>query len=292
MDVTIENEYLSVTVDTLGGGLKRVFDKKRQDRINYAGDDERAWKSRDVIIFPFIARLKDKIYTHNGKQYSMESHGLLRYAQFTVEYKTNTKAVLKVCSDTETLKRYPFEFCFRVGYEVKDNKLITSLEAENTGKGEMPFMLGAHPAYLLDKTEREDMTDTSGNYLIFDNPSPLKVRTLDDAGEFITGETQFPFNKEIELNKQLFGKYKTIMLEGVKGSVTLKRRSRSLRFELGEPPLFAVWSHPKYGGYVCIEPWCGQPDSAQPEREFSLKPYMNKIGANQKYVYTYSLEVL
>lgn len=288
--ITIENEQLRVTVQTEGGGLSGVYDKRTGEELFY-DRDPRAWTESDVIIFPFVGRLRGGYYTLDGKRYEMKTHGVLRYKPFNVRARSADTVVLDNVADEATRAAYPFDFAYSVTYSLAGNRLTTTLCAENTGSKTMPFMLGGHPAYALDRVEKENETDTAGNYIRFDKTLPLSYYTLDETGGYITGTAPFENTGEIELSKAFFRKYDTLMLMGVKGPVTLKRKRYELIFDIGEPPVLALWSYPDFGAYVCVEPWYGRPDSVEPERELTRKPEMRFLEPGKRFAYTYSVEI-
>ena len=53
---TISNGILEVTVNEKGGLMDSV--KLRGEEYLWQGS-ELSWKSKDIVIFPFVARLKD-----------------------------------------------------------------------------------------------------------------------------------------------------------------------------------------------------------------------------------------
>ena len=67
---TIKNEYLRVTVTEDGGSLTSIYDIKNKQELLYQ-PDERSWKGQDVVIFPFVARLKNNSYMVDNTEYSM-----------------------------------------------------------------------------------------------------------------------------------------------------------------------------------------------------------------------------
>ena len=53
-------------------------------------------------------------------------------------------------SNKNTLTRYPFEFELYTTYRLDENKLTTIYKVINTGKSNMPFCIGGHPAFKID----------------------------------------------------------------------------------------------------------------------------------------------
>ncbi len=288
--ISIENEDLAVKARRTGGALTSVVDKGRGEELLYQPRKD-AWDDQDIIIFPFVARLKDKYYELDGKRYDMEIHGVARKSEFAVESAGNASATLLLTGNADTMKRYPFPFELRVSYRLDGKKLVTALSVTNTGDADMPFMLGGHPGYRLDCRENADGTDTCGNYIVWEKRD-YKYLTLDPTGCFITGETDFGPSEGFETSKAFFVKYNTLMLRNFEGPLLLKKRTRTLRFELGKVPVLAFWSNPQYGDYICIEPWFGRPDDETPVRDFRQKPLMNTLAPRKTFRYTYSMEVL
>ena len=52
-------------------------------------------------------------------------------------------------SNKNTLTRYPFEFELYTTYRLDENKLTTIYKVINTGKSNMPFCIGGHPAFQI-----------------------------------------------------------------------------------------------------------------------------------------------
>lgn len=289
--LSIENEYLKVEINPYGGKLSSVFYKKTSEELLWQGE-ERSWNDKDIVIFPFIARLKDKYYTFNGKRYDMPIHGLACYLDFETAEKTENSIIQILNSNADTLKQYPFDFKLTVKRTLIDKSLITSFTVENKNKVDMPFYLGAHPAYKIDYTESDNCIDTSGNYIVFDKEQQLKQYTLNPTNEFITGISESKIYKKMELTKDLV-KNDAVMLKGVNCGVTLVRRNGlKIHFDLSNPPVLAFWSHAAYGGYICIEPWLGLPDTDPSTRELFDKPLINVLRPNGKFNYTFTTTIL
>ena len=77
MIYTIENEYLSVSVEDIGAQLKSIYHKKSETEFLWQGDPK-YWKGRAYNLFPIVGRLYDGKYTYNGKTYELERHGFAR----------------------------------------------------------------------------------------------------------------------------------------------------------------------------------------------------------------------
>jgi len=286
----LENEYLRIAVKDEGGSLTSIFDKKNNKECLYQ-PLANSWQGQDIFIFPFIARLKDGYYLHNEQKYELKNHGLIRYMKGEI-IKENNQIKIIFKSDEETLKRYPFNFEAIINYSLKENEVVINYEIQNINEVEMPFELGAHPAFMIPGKIDNNPFILDGNSIEFDSKNNLIQMKLDDTGCFIVDEINYS-KKKIDLSKDLFKKENTLILKSknVKKFKLNKIDGSSLTLKKGEAPFIAVWSDKEFGNYVCIEPWFGVPDFMNPIREISNKKYMEKIKPNSKFEYSYSIKI-
>ena len=272
----VENSRYRIEVNLHGGTLESVYDKKTGRELLWQGAHD-SWKNKDVVIFPFVARLKDKTYTYKGESYSLDNHGLARYDDFTVLSRTRYSLTLCYRSSVDTLSRYPFEFTLYLTYELAADSLSVSMQIENRDAAPLYFGAGFHPAYKIDCTHGRDADDISGNSVVFDGVQSLTRYVLDESGSFIVREEPAVL-KEIPLSKSLFEKEKTLIYGGATGKITLKLRSgNSIEYDMRGAPYLALWSYERRGGFVCVEPWWGLPDFAACDSDISLKKGINTL---------------
>lgn len=286
----IQNECLKVEINPIGGSLASIFDEKSESELLWQGN-AKAWKGRDIAIFPIVGRLKDGFYSVKNNNYEMNTHGLARYAEFTEYFKTESEIIIKMQSNEDTLKVYPFEFCFYVHYKLSGNNLTINYKVENLDNKTIYFGLGCHPGFVLDSVECENISDTSGNYLEFEIKQSLTQIEMDDSNVFVKGEKKSLYGNVIELTKDKFAK-DAILFKGVKGGIKIIRKNGiTLHFKINNPPIFAVWSHKQFGNFVCVEPWFGLPDNNIPVREISQKALINSLEVGKEFNYNYTLIV-
>lgn len=121
------------------------------------------WRNTDTEMFPIIgptAEANFKVITPKGN-YSQDQHGLLRelnynliksnetFADYQKKYTAYTAIENSKYPEKSTVRlvSWPYSFTFLKKYELTNNflKITFEIKAE---KG-MPFMLGYHPAFLL-----------------------------------------------------------------------------------------------------------------------------------------------
>ena len=73
MQATIQNEFLSLTVDTHGAEAVSLKNAAGEELLWQA--DPAVWKRHAPILFPWTGKLKDGSFTHGGKAYKGGQHG-------------------------------------------------------------------------------------------------------------------------------------------------------------------------------------------------------------------------
>ncbi|QLG46150.1 aldose epimerase family protein [Costertonia aggregata] len=121
------------------------------------------WRSSDTEMFPIIGPTNEadfRVQTPKGKAVQ-DQHGLLREMEYSVQSKSETKAIFikrykaktQVKNSkypdrsTEKLLSWPYDFSFGKIIELTLNGLQITFQV--SGEKGMPFMLGYHPAFKL-----------------------------------------------------------------------------------------------------------------------------------------------
>jgi len=79
---TIENDFLKITIETLGAELRSIVAKERQQEYLWQGAPE-WWPRRAPVLFPIVGKLNNNAYRVNGKVFSLPQHGFARDNEFT-----------------------------------------------------------------------------------------------------------------------------------------------------------------------------------------------------------------
>jgi len=137
------------------------YQKNGEEFMHQKGNP--GWRNTDTEMFPIIGPTEANnfnVVTPKGN-YSQDQHGLLRELEYTVKNKTaNSCSFIKKYAaytavenskypekSTTRLLSWPYPFSFKKSIELTNDSLKITFEiiAE---KG-MPFMLGYHPAFML-----------------------------------------------------------------------------------------------------------------------------------------------
>lgn len=290
MIYSVENEFYKVQVSSYGAGFDSIFDKTRGEELLWQGDIN-SWQDKDISIFPIAGRLRDGFYFVDGERYEMKIHGVAFYSQFECVENSSLKLVFELKSNCQTLKIFPYEFCFRVIYRLDGKKIVKEYVVENPSNKILPYGVGFHPGFFIDETINEGVSDTFENEIVFNVPQRVKILEMDGSGVFVKGVREGGFCKGLNLSKKTFAT-DAVIFKDFQGGVSLRRKNGiEIEFELDSPPYLAFWSDAKSGNYICVEPWWSLPDYYIPEREFCKKEGVNLLNPNQKKQYSLTISV-
>ena len=280
--IYLNNGILKVGVNLYGGAFYSVCDLRTGEELMWQG--QAPWNSRDIVLFPLVARQKDGYYLHAGKRYEADIHGFAKDSVFSLESNSGEEAILLLESSPETLKAYPFSFRLRLLYSIKENTVGLKYSVENVGAETMSFMLGGHIGMALDGD-----SDTKGNVFSF-SPPVSRVYPLD--GNFILPAADCSPIKSFEADKEFFRKNNTLLTVGGGATEVTLRRScgREIVFN-ADSPVIAFWSNPGGGTFACVEPWWGVPDASEPVRELKDKELVNALESGGIFTCGYSFTV-
>ena len=277
----IENEFLKVKADTKGGILWSVMDPEGTEYI-WQGD-EKYWNEHGANLFPYIARMWEKSYTFQGKNYHMDIHGFAKDSEFYLETAKKDKMVFVLEDCEETLKQYPFHFQFKICYQLEDKKLNVCYEISNKDSKTMYFGIGGHPGINLPLENGVLFEDYALTFAKECQPE----RILFSKECFVEGKKAYPLEEDqkIQLSHDLFDE-DAIVLEKTSGEVILESPNgkKGVKMTYQDFPYIGFWHMPHTDApYVCLEPWSSLPsrqgitaDLEKQEDLLSLAPGMSR----------------
>lgn len=276
--IILSNQFIKATFSTRGAELISL-EKNGKEHI-WIGDPE-VWSSHAPILFPICGGLKDDKYIYNGKEYTLQKHGYVRFLDFEVECKSADTIVFLHRFDEETLKQFPFEYELRIIYAIEGSSLKIDYKVKNLSDDEMYFSIGAHEGYycpegaeeysiVFEKPEVLDSTILNGNL--------LEYNTI-NVGENVC---------ELPLKYEYFAVDALSFLNLKSKKLSLKNRrtgeERYLEFENHD--VFFVWTKPG-ANYICLEPWCGCPDFVDSEYDFKNKRSLIRLSGKEEATRTH-----
>ena len=293
--VFLENDKLKVKVNCLGAELRSIYGKEKE--LEYLWNaDAKFWNRSSPVLFPFVGSLKNKKYTHNGKEYAMGQHGFVRDMEFEVISKSDEEVWFSVKDTEETLAMYPFHFVVEIGYRLEGKDLRVMWKVKNVNDGDMHFSIGAHPAFFCPVYEGDKQTDyfvglkdKDGNVV-----ESFVNKLLADAGLTST-RTEIREYKDglIPISEDLFD-IDTLIIENdqVKRFALVDSNKEEYVAVEFDAPLVGIWSPPrKSAPFVCLEPWYGRCDCEEFDGELKDREYGNTIAAGEVFEAEYTIVI-
>ena len=259
MRIGLNNNSITAEIDTAGAELKSV--KKGDKEYMWCGD-ARFWGRTSPVLFPFVGAVADGKYRVAGQEYKMGQHGFARDMEFEVVEKADDHAVFLLASDDTTLQKYPFDFKLFISYELRGDSVVIGWKVENTGKEDMPFAIGAHPAFNCELNSEGTL---KGNAVVLKTDKDvLNVRKFHDplaANE--TYELTLKEDKSFNVDEHTFDGGAIILENSQVSGVGIKNAAGELFVELTfDAPLLGIWSPVgKNAPFICLEPWYGRADA-------------------------------
>ena len=290
MEYTIQNDFLAVSVSSLGAELMSI---KTPDGHEYLWQgDKKYWEGRAPIMFPICGRLYNGEYTYLGKTYSLPNHGFARKSNFTLKSASKSSVTLQLVANEETLAIYPFEFSFNVTFALTDNVLNVKYEVKNNDNKDLIFGVGGHPAFNAPLDTNHAFEDC---YVEFPNKcdalrvdfSPTCFLTHDDKLYKSEG------TQRINLSHDLFDD-DAIFLYNVAKEISLKseKSSRSVTVSFNGMKYIGLWHAVKTDApYICIEPWSSVPATDGKVDDLLTKEEMVHLPSGYTYKNGYSIKI-
>jgi galactose mutarotase-like enzyme len=271
----LQDEVLQVEVASKGAELQSIVNKVFG--IEYLWNGNPAfWAKRSPVLFPIIGNLKNNSYFYQGKSYQLPRHGFARDMEFEVEKQNPKEITFLLKSNAETKKNYPFDFEFRIRYQLLGDELSTEYMVSNTGTGILLFSVGGHPAFRLPLTADTGFSDY---YLKFEEIENLPRWPISKDG--LLQPQPIPVLAEtnrLNLKKSLFYQDALVFKYPASSEISMisGKTTHGIQFQMGEFPFLGIWSA-KDADFICIEPWCGIADSVNSSQQLEQKEGIEKL---------------
>lgn len=206
------------------------------------------------ILFPISGQLENGEYEWNGTVYKMRNHGVARDLPWKVieTYQSEKEAsiTLKLQSNPETKKSFPFDFELTFTYTISGNKLTISQEYSNRSETAMPIYAGFHPYF---KTSSKNLTYQT------------------DAKTYLDYNTMQ--TEKIEGSIDLTGKKESLTLLGTSKreiGFALPDQKRQITMDYGDVFRYIVLWTEKDQDFVCVEPWMAKTSELNRKEELVM----------------------
>ena len=283
MKTSIKNSILTAEINHFGAELCSLKDNHNKEYIWEGNPD--IWGKHSPILFPIVGTLQNDTYQYNDTDFHLSRHGFARDMEFKLIEKQENNAVFSLHSCKESLKSYPFEFELQIIYTLHKNSLTIAYKVINKGKFNLPFSIGAHPAFAL--------PNQFENYsLEFEKQESLQYYLLED--NLISNKTKSLLleNKKVSLDYNLFKDDALILKTLESKSVTIVENDKPfLRVSFEDFPSLGIWTKIN-APFLCIEPWFGYSDTTESSGDLFKKEGIIVLEPEEIFNCQYQLTIL
>lgn len=281
MNTTISNKTLSASIKHAGAELFSLTDNENKEYM-WSGDPN-FWSKHSPILFPIVGSLRNDTYTFNQKDYHLSRHGFARDMEFQLIEKTESSAAFSLAYNEETFQKYPFKFELQIIYQLEENKLSIAYKVINKGETQIPFSIGAHPAFAL--------PEEFSNYSFqFEKEEKLEYSLLENGLISNTTETLETSNNAVSLNYKLFKNDALVFKTLESNSVTIFQNSKPyIKVDFEDFPNLGIWTK-ENAPFICIEPWFGYSDTLEKSGDLFKKEGILLLEANQTFNTSFNIE--
>ena len=232
------------------------------------------------ILFPFVNRIKDGIYSFENNAYQTEInevhrnnalHGYLYDKEFQVVnqiLESHKATIVFEYIETKFTKGFPFTYKIQLVYEIQNDSLGLKVNVLNTSSKTFPFTIGWHPYFTSSDLYNSRLTFDSTKKVLFDDDLiPLGTEMFNESEIVIQ-------NKKLDhcffLN--------TNLVDFNTPTYKLELRSSS------DNSFLQVYTPPKEN-VIALEPTTGISNS------FNNKIGLRKLSPNQEFEIVWKLQI-
>lgn len=287
-EFTIENEYLQLTVTTWGAQIKSVV--RKCDGVEHMWQaDPAVWGYHAPILFPHAGKVVGGVIEAKGKTYEAGQHGFARLMEHEFVDQTEDTIVLELCSNEETLAKFPYEFRLVSSFTLEGDTVHHTLTVENLDSDKLHFGIGYHPGFAVPFDDKHVATDYELRFSEVE--SPICINNLPHG--LVHGNIYLmPANiKAIPVNEYIFANDSHCMVNLKSQTLGLyeKGTGRGVVCNIQEFPYTLIWSKPGMPQFVCIEPWHSLPSPEGGSKNWEEKPAAAVLNPGEAWSTTLSM---
>ncbi len=285
MDILLTKDNVSAKIISKGAELKSLVVNGKEYMWRA---DPAFWGKTSPLLFPMIGTLKNGRTLIDGKEYSITKHGFARDFELAVEDTTEDSALFSLSQNEATLAMFPFDFNFTVRYTLTDDGISVTYCVRNNSDRDMPFCIGAHPAFATDG----DMTNYRLEFAENETAAVPNYNLETGLHEQNNRHTLLNSSAVLPLSHEMFYKDVCYFDKLVSRSVSLlDKDSKGVRVDFPDFTSLGVWQA-KDAPFLCIEPWCGSADFDDCTGVFGEKVGIELLKPNSEKTFTYSITAI
>ncbi len=281
---SLKNNVFFVNASKSGAELISIHNLTNKTDILW-NPDLKFWNRISPVLFPIVGKLKDNSFLENEMHFEMLQHGFARNMEFEIIQHTENSLSMQLTSNEETRKQFPFDFLLNISYILIENCLDIHYSVTNLSSVEMPFSIGAHPGFAIDKPLNQyklvfDQSFTADRYMI-DNGlyTGESTPTMQNTHELLLSDELIQHDAVVFKNVPF---YRVTLCELDNTPVVTVSSS--------DFPHWGFWTKPG-APFFCIEPWAGLADSTNATGNLRDKEGIHILEPNQMKQFSYSIEM-
>lgn len=288
MKYHLANTNLKITIDSKGAELSSVLFNDHEYLWQAKAD---VWPRHAPVLFPIVGKLKDNLFTYNGRSYSLPQHGFARDLEFECISQSQTRIEFVLRSQPNTLENYPFDFELILSYEIDQNSITCGYCVKNMNSQEdMFFSIGAHPGFKIPLLESETWSDYQ---LRFEENKNYQITKLQDG---LLSDKKIPLqltHSTLNITDHLFENDALVFEDGQIDQVCIisAKTNKGVEINCNNWPFFGIWSKKGCTDFICLEPWYGIADDFESKQDLTTKKGIIKLTPLQEFTCSYNLRV-
>ena len=276
MNHIISNNETIITINSLGAEVRSVVHNGKERAWQ---NDNGGWSGCAILLFPFAGFNR---LVFDGVDFGIQKHGFCRSEEFNLVSQAENSIEFELCANDRTRAVYPYEFAFRVKYELVSDGYEVSYTVENKDSKEIPFVCGGHESFTLDN-------EVENYYVEFEKEESFDFLLHNDGG-MLTGEkVNHGAGKILPLEKDFTDNSATVILGNInsrKASLYHKEtKGKVVEITFDGFSNLLLW-HPHDSKMICIEPWQCLPSYVDEIKEIKERDGVITIEHNKVVTFT------
>ena len=283
----LTSKQLRVTIHGLGAEILSIKNNSGLEYIWQARPD--VWPRHAPVLFPVVGKLRNNTYMFENSRYTLPQHGFARDQVFNVVQKGDADCLFQLCTNERTKTTYPFDFIFRIGYRLVDEKITITYQVLNPSDKPIYFSVGAHPGFNCPILPDEHFEDY---YLEFDYSSLFRSE-LSEGLRTGAGERLELSDNKLFLSPHLFDKDALVFEKHQINKIRLcsSISGPKLVLDCKGWPYFGIWTKKGCRDFVCLEPWYGVADKCDASGKIEEKDGIICLDPGEEFRCDYSISI-
>lgn len=293
MILTLKNQGYTVLIETVGAELKSYKNETGKEFV--WNSDPAFWPRSSPLLFPSIGNVRNGRTIINDVEYEIPKHGFVRDIDMEYKKEADNKVTFSCRYNEDTLKCYPFRFCFSQTYELDGPVLHIAYLVVNEDNKDMYYHLGAHPGFMCPLEEGEKFSDYILKFPYKETCDSPVYDLLNLQFDPANTRCHLKDSDTIRLEYSLFDMDALVFPHMKSKSVQLINPSTGKGVQVDYPDFstIAFWTRSDVEApFLCIEPWNGAAIFADEDDHFVNKRDIQILKEGESRSYQLDIRLL